>query len=63
MKQADLSATHFVGSRFTTFVLVVAGLFFLFPVGTVLWRGLAGDGFDAVIDLARSPAKLAPDER
>lgn len=33
---------------------VFIGLFFLFPVGTVVGRGLAGDGLDAVIDLARS---------
>lgn len=29
-------------------------LFFLFPIATVLWRGLEGDGWTALADLARS---------
>jgi thiamine transport system permease protein len=44
-----------VGDALMLLPALFIGLFFLFPVGTVLWRGLGGEGLDAVFDLAKSP--------
>ena len=42
------------GGAMVLLPIVFIGLFFLFPVGTVVGRGLGGEGLDAVDELMRS---------
>ena len=45
-------------SRLITFAAIgpalFLGVFFVYPVATVLWRGLGGDGLAPLLDLGRS---------